>query len=247
MSAAMTPGRDPETGEALAAEIIVDAVAELMAHASHDLVGPLNRAASLLDILIRRYRNHLDAEADRVLEFLVAASARMEQVAAGIEQYIELARNRDDLTTVDLNESLGAALDRLERAIRESGAVVQADHLPTVSGNSAQMTTVFELLIGNSIKFRSPNLKPHIRVSSSRIANLYDIEVTDNGIGIDPQYAEVVFEPFRRLNGAQYAGPGLGLTLAKLIASLHHGSMRIEPSQESGVRVHLTLPAGNRQ
>lgn len=238
----MAPGTEVDTRETATAKIFADSLAELMAHASHDLIGPLNRAASLLDILIRRYRNQMDAEADRVLDFLLTSSARMEEVAAGVTQYLELTRHPGEFVSVDLNESLATALARLKRAIGESGAVVEADRLPAVSANSAQMIAIFELLIANSIRFRSPDRTSHIRIWCVSAANMHDIAVADNGIGIDPQYAEAVFEPFRRLNGAQYPGPGLGLTKAKLIAELHGGAMRIEQPQDCGIRVHFTLP-----
>jgi len=237
----MAPKPEVHSAET-AAQVIVAAVTELLACARHDLIGPLNRSASLLALLIQRHRNQIGPDGERILDFLTTSSSRMEEVAAGAGRYIEIACEPREFASVDLSESLRAALTRLEKSTIESGATIEADPLPRISANGGQMTTMFELLIGNSIKFRRPGTAPHIRISAVRTADLYDVAVTDDGIGIDPKYADVLFHPFRRLNGAEYAGPGLGLTAAKLIASLHGGSMRIEQTPDCGVSVHFAVP-----
>jgi light-regulated signal transduction histidine kinase (bacteriophytochrome) len=242
----MAPRPESNPRETITAQVIVAGMTELMACARHDLIGPLNRAASLLELLIRRYRNELGAEGDRVLEFLLTTSARMEEVAAGIRRYIEIASAAPQSAVVDLNESVAGALSVLGNNIRESGATIETDSLPRVFADRVQMTTMFELLIGNSIRFSRPGSKPHIRISSVHDGTMEDVAVTDNGIGIDPEFADVIFQPFRRLNGADYAGAGLGLTTAKLIADLHGGSMRVVPTPDRGVSVHFTLPANER-
>jgi light-regulated signal transduction histidine kinase (bacteriophytochrome) len=242
----MAPGPEVYARETAAAQALAAGMTELMACASHDLIGPLNRAASLLDLLIRRHRNQLGAEGDRVLEFLLTSAARMEVVAAGISRYIEIACAPPQFAMVDLNDSVAGALAVLRESIDESGAMVEAGSLPRVPANRVHMITLFELLIGNSIKFSRPGTKPHIRISLFRSGNVEDIAVTDNGIGIDPEYADVIFQPFRRLNGAEYAGAGLGLTTAKLIADLHGGSMRAVQTQDPGLSIQFTLPVNLR-
>ncbi len=233
--------------ETAAAQVMAASLNELMAGASHDLIGPLNRAASLLDLLIRRHRNQLGAEGDRVLEFLLISSARMEVVAAGVRQYIEIACAPPESALVNLNQSVAGALALLRESIDESGATIEADSLPAVFANRVQMITLFELLIGNSIKFSRPGAKPHVRISCLRHGNVENIAVTDNGIGIDSGYADVIFQPFRRLNGAEYAGAGLGLTTAKLIADLHGGAIRAVQTKDSGLSIHFSIPANDWQ
>lgn len=237
----MAPSPEADTREAAAARVVLASMTELMACASHDLIGPLNRAAALLELLIRRHREELRGDGDQVLKFLLASADRLEEVAAAVGRYLEIASAPPDLATVDLNESLAAALRPLEKSIAESGATIEADSLPRVSADGVHMVAMFELLVGNAIRFRRADIKPHIRVSSIRSGSADDIAVTDNGIGIDPAYAEVVFQPFRRLNGSHYPGAGMGLTTAKLIAELHGGSMRVEPNGGPGISVHFTL------
>lgn len=217
-----------------------------MACASHDLIGPFNRAATLLDLLVRRHKDQLGAEADRILEFLLASSDRMKDIAAGLNSYIDVASRPPEPAAIGLTECLNAALGRLAKSIADSGATVEAESLPDVFADRSQAELLFELLIGNSIRFARPGVAPQIRISSVHSGNAVDIAVTDNGIGMDPAYANAAFRPFRRLNGAEYPGVGLGLTIAKLITDLHGGSIRIEQPQESGASIHFTLPAANR-
>jgi light-regulated signal transduction histidine kinase (bacteriophytochrome) len=234
----------PETCEAdlLAAQALLSGLTELSARASHDLLGPLNQAASLLALFIRRYANQLGPDADNLLELMQSSSTRMESAAAGVRRYLEVASHPPSFGPVDLNTALASALTLLDKAVSESGTVIVSDSLPVVWADAAQMVTIFEFLIGNSIKFRRPDVPPRIQMSSRRITEVWSIAIADNGIGIGPEYSEAVLLPFRRLNGRAYAGAGLGLATAKLIAEMHGGSIRIGSAQESvGTSVQFTL------
>lgn len=225
----MAPQAETIRQEEIAARALLSGLTELSAHAGHDLLGPLNQAGSLLALFIRRYGNQLDSDADKLLDFLQTASARMEGVVAGVRKYMEIAGRPPSFTPVDLNASLASSLASLEKVVSESGAVIESDSLPVVSGDAAHMVTLFEILIGNSIKFHNPDAPPRIRISSTRTGDIWNIAITDNGIGIDPEYSEVVFLAFRRLGGGAYTGAGLGLAMAKLIIGMHGGNIRIGP------------------
>lgn len=220
--------------DAIAAQALFSALNEFSTRAGHDLLGPLNQAGSLLALFIKRYAGQLDSEADKLLEFLHSASARMEVTVAGVRRYMEVAGKPPHFGPVDLNASLACSLATLEKAITESGAVIISDSLPVVCADAAQMSTIFEVLMGNSIKFRKPDAPPRIQISSMRMGELWGIAVTDNGIGFDPEHNENVFLPFRRLHGTAYAGTGLGLAIAKLIVEMHGGNIRIDPVPEEG-------------
>jgi light-regulated signal transduction histidine kinase (bacteriophytochrome) len=238
----MSPQPEMNRRELIAAQALLSELNELSSRAGHDLLGPLNQAGSLLPLFIKRYRNQLDSEADKLLEFLQSASTRMEVVVAGVRKYMEIASRAPSFGPVDLNASLASSLTRLEKAISESGAVILSDRLPRVSADAAHMATVFEILIGNAIKFRKPDAPPRVQVYSMRGV----ISIADNGIGIEPEQSEAVFLPFKRLNGAEYSGAGLGLATAKLIIGMHGGSIRIEadPRNDSGgTQVQFTVPA----
>jgi len=214
---------------------------ELSSRAGHDLVGPLNQAASLLALLIKRYRNQLDSDADQLLEYLQSASTRMEWVVDGVRKYLEIAGRSPRFEPVDLNASLASSLTLMEKAILESGAVIESESLPSVTADATHMATIFGILIGNAIKFRKADAAPRIRVSSRREGNIQTVSVEDNGIGIDPEFAETAFLPFGRLNGREYPGVGLGLAMAKLITEVHGGGIRIESMPAAGTRVQFSL------
>lgn len=236
----MAPRPETSRQEAVAAQALLSGLTELSSRAGHDLVGPLNQAASLLALFIKRYGSQLGPDADQLLEFLQRSSIRMDDVAAGVRKYMEIAGRPPSFEPVDLNASLACSLSILEEAISESGAVVVSDSLPTVSADAAHMVTMFEILIGNSIKFRRPDTPPRIQVLSRSIGDNNIVSVADNGIGIDPEFRETVFLPFQRLHGKEYSGAGLGLAAAKLIAEMQGGYVRINPVPECEPSHHGT-------
>jgi light-regulated signal transduction histidine kinase (bacteriophytochrome) len=238
----MAPRLELSQADLFTAQALLSGLTELSSRASHDLLGPLNQAASLLALFIRRYRNQLGPDADNLLELLHSSSTRMESVTAGVRRYMEVASHPPCFGPVDLNASLASSLALLDKAVSESGAVIVSDSLPVVSADATHMATIFEILIGNSIKFRKPDVPPRIQVSLRGTAGIWSIAIADNGIGIGPEYSEAVFLPFKRLNGRAYTGAGLGLATAKLILEMHGGGIRIGSSQESvGTSVQFTL------
>jgi light-regulated signal transduction histidine kinase (bacteriophytochrome) len=233
----------PETDqrqEAIETQALLTGLRELSSRAAHDLVGPVNQAAALLALFVKRYRSRLDPEADKLLGFLESASARMDGVTAGVRRYMEIASRPPSFGPVDLSASLASALARLQKPIAESGAVIASDSLRVITADSAHMVTIFEILIDNAIKFRKPDMPPRIQFSYRPPA---EIGVSDNGIGIDPHHSETVFLPFKRLNGAEYIGSGLGLATAKLITEMHGGEIRIGKQPSHGTQVCFSVRA----
>jgi light-regulated signal transduction histidine kinase (bacteriophytochrome) len=236
------PGRGWQ--EVTVANALLSGLNDLSSRAGHDMLGALNQAASLLALFLKRHENSPDPQAATLLEFLQSSSSRIEGVLAGFRRYLEIASKPPRFESVDLNASLASSLALLETQIVESGAIIVLGQLPVVSADSAQMVAIFEILIGNAIKFHRPDAPPRIQVSllregireelreGPRAGDLLCISVADNGIGIDPQYCETALLPFKRLNGAQYPGAGLGLAVAKLIAEMHGGQIRINPERK---------------
>lgn len=226
----MTTGR-----EAIEAKALISSLSEFSSRAGHDLVGPVNQAGSLLALFIGRHRNQIDSEADRLLEYLQRAAARMEETIAGVAEYMAIASAQLNLGPVDLNASLASSRASLEKKIAGTGAIIEADSLPQTVADAAQAAALFEILIGNSIKFRKPDIAPRIRISCERTGNVPAIAIRDNGIGIDPECSDSVFQPFRRLHGREYQGTGLGLAVAKLIAERHGGTIGVVRAPEKGL------------
>ena len=242
----MAPQPQMSRQEAIATHALLSGLTKLSAHAGHDLLGSLNQTRTLLALFIKRYRNRLGDDADHLLEHMQSASTRMEGVVAGLRKYMEIAGRPARFGPVDLNTTLASSVILLAKPITESGAVIAADPLPMVSADALQMVTIFEILIGNAIKFRCPDTPPHIQVSFRPAGDFQCIAITDNGIGIDSRYRDMVFLPFRRLNGAEYPGAGLGLATARLIADMHGSNICIDsvPDREQsshGICVRFTM------
>ncbi len=229
------PSREERRTRALAGRL-----AEFSARAGHDLLGPINQASSLVALFIHRQKSRPDgtadaAEANTLLGFLESSAARMQDVLAGVKPFLKVAAAEPGLEPVNLNNALSAAMLKLDDAIRQSGTeVVREGELPAVSANGAQMTTLFEILIGNAIKFRATGETPRVRILANRSGEDWNVAVVDNGIGIDAEYRDAVFLPFRRLYGKEYPGVGMGLSTAKLIVELLGGEIRIQPAADFG-------------
>jgi light-regulated signal transduction histidine kinase (bacteriophytochrome) len=235
---------DARQGAADAAmgRVLTEELAELASRAGHDLLGPLNQAAALLALFVKRHGNELDGEAATLIEHLGNAAVRMDTTLAGVQGYLNMASKPLECRTVSLHSTLSAALAALDPAVKASGATITADKLPSIDCDGDKIAAIFEILIDNAIKFRRVAEAPRIYVSAGRRDGAVLIAVADNGMGIDPKYCEEVLLPFRRLNGREYSGAGLGLATAKLIARLHGGGLRIDPALDAGTRVTITLP-----
>ncbi|MGA2714266.1 MAG: ATP-binding protein [Bryobacteraceae bacterium] len=242
----MGPQAEPDRKDVARARTLTVQLGEFSSRAGHDLLGPLNQASSLLALFIQRHDTEVNPDARILLEFLQTSAARMQDVVIGVQSYLQIAAAAPDFEAVDMNTAVASAQLRLAKAIAESSAVITPDALPVISAVADQMATLFEILIANSIRFRRQRETPRIRICSGQAAGNWIFTVEDNGIGIDTEYREAVFLPFRRLNGKEYPGAGMGLATAKLIVELHGGKIWIEPASGSeapyGTAVLFTVP-----
>ena len=220
--------------------------------ASHDLQEPLRKVASFTELLQRRYGGQLDERADTYIAFAVDGAHRMQGLINDLLAFSRVGRVGVTRTEVPLAAVLRRAQDDLSGAAEEAGAVVEvveedgAVPLPTVTGDAGLLTQVFQNLLGNAIKFRRPGVPPRVRISCRPDdgGTLWRIDVTDNGIGIAPEYADRVFVVFSRLNRREdYPGTGIGLALAKKIVEYHGGTIRLGTAPGPGTTISFTLPA----
>ncbi|MFC5997288.1 ATP-binding protein [Quadrisphaera sp. GCM10027208] len=211
--------------------------------ASHDLQEPLRKVASFTQMLQRRYGGELDERADQYIEFAVDGAKRMQQLINDLLQFSRVGRITGPQTDVDLDAVLGRVLRDLGERIDETGATVTSDPLPTVRGEQGLLGQVLANLVGNALKFHGDE-PPRVHVGARRDGDEWVIEVSDNGIGIEPQYAERVFVLFQRLHPKDvYAGTGIGLALARKIVEHHGGTISIDTQRTgSGTSVRFTLP-----
>jgi light-regulated signal transduction histidine kinase (bacteriophytochrome) len=143
---------------------------------------------------------------------------------------------------VDLGPGLAAAEASLSSALKESGATVLADKLPSVRGERSLLVSLFQNLIGNAVKFRSEQA-PIVRLTVARQGREWRFSCTDNGIGVEQEYAERIFVIFQRLHTKEaYPGTGIGLAMCRKIVEYHGGRMWLDLEHAPGAEFHFTLP-----
>ncbi|KUP98420.1 sensor histidine kinase [Thermobifida cellulosilytica] len=210
--------------------------------ASHDLQEPLRKVASFCQLLKRRYHGQLDERADSYIDFAVEGAKRMQTLINDLLAFSRVGRTKN-FTTVDLNSVLDDALASLGSALEEAEAVVTGDQLPEVQGDRTLLTQVFFNLIGNAVKFRGEE-PARVHISVRREGTEWVFCCADNGIGIEPQYAERIFVIFQRLHTRdKYGGTGIGLAMCKKIVEFHGGRIWLDhESDEPGTRICWSLP-----
>jgi len=215
--------------------------------ASHDLQEPLRMVASYTQLLARRYRGKLDSDADEFIAYAVDGANRMQRLINDLLAYSRLGTRGKSLELTSSESALAQALANLQIAIAENEAVVSHDPLPTVWADETQLVQLFQNLVGNAIKFRSL-LPPRIHISAQQKEQGWLFSVSDNGIGIEPQYAERIFVIFQRLHSqAEYSGTGIGLAVCKRIVERHGGRIWMESQPGQGATFYFTLPATGRE
>lgn len=210
--------------------------------ASHDLQEPLRMVTSYLQLIEKRYTDHLDDDAREFIGYAVDGATRMKTLINDLLAYSRIQRGKMEAEPVKLEEALDQALYNLQLAIEDEKAVITHDPLPEVIANRAQMTQLLQNLIGNAIKFRSER-PPEIHVGVKREGKMWHFTVSDNGIGIDSEYFERIFVIFQRLHTrGQYKGTGIGLAICKKIVDKHGGRIYAESTPNVGTTFHFTLP-----
>jgi PAS domain S-box-containing protein len=211
--------------------------------ASHDLQEPLRMVASYTQLLSRRYKGKLDAEADEFIAFAVDGASRMQRLIQDLLAYSRVGTKGQELVETSSEEALQQALLNLRGTIEEKGAQVTHDPLPTVLADETQLTQLFQNLVGNAIKYQEKTGVPRIHVSAARDgAKQWTFSVKDNGLGIDPQYFEKIFGMFQRLHKREeFAGTGIGLAICKKIAERHGGSISVESQPGQGSTFRFVL------
>ena len=211
--------------------------------ASHDLQEPLRMVGSYCQLLERRYSASLDQDGRDFIRFAVEGAARMKVLINDLLTYSRVGTQKVDDQEVDCGEVFDDAIANLQTAIEESDAVVTHADLPRVRGDATQLTQVFQNLTGNALKYRGESA-PRVHVGVERQNGTWTFSINDNGIGIEPQYAERVFGIFERLHANdEYAGTGIGLAVCKKIVERHGGTIWLESKVGEGSTFSFTIPA----
>jgi signal transduction histidine kinase len=214
--------------------------------ASHDLQEPLRKVASFCQLLEKRYGSQLDERGKQYIDFAVDGAKRMQVLINDLLTFSRVGRVSEGAQPVRLDEPLDKALTNLSGALEESDAVVERpDDLPEIMGEPTLLTMLWQNLISNAVKFRRPDRAPVVRIEVAAHAGdpeLRLFSVTDNGIGVAPEFAEKVFVIFQRLHARdEYSGTGIGLAVCKKIVEFHGGTIWIDTENTVGTRICFTL------
>ncbi|HLY11108.1 MAG TPA: ATP-binding protein [Planctomycetota bacterium] len=210
--------------------------------ASHDLQEPLRAVAGCVQLLQQRAQGQLDEKSQALIQHAVDGCLRMQTLIEDLLTLSRVGTQSKPPVSTDAEAVLRAALENLAVPIRDSGAVITSDPLPTLTVDPTQMTQVFQNLVGNAIKFRSGR-SPQIHVGAVRHQDGWRFSVRDNGIGIDRQYFERIFRVFQRLHSREeYPGSGIGLAVCEKIVLRHGGRIWLESELDRGSTFYFSIP-----
>ena len=212
--------------------------------ASHDLKEPLRTITSYTQLLATRYAQCLDADGTEFLSYVVDAVRRMDLLLSDLLTYSQqLGPPKWSVAPTNAEAVLAGVLMNLQALIRDTAAEVTNDPLPAaVCSDFAQLSLVFQNLVGNALKYRRPEVTPKVHVWADDGDNEWTFHVRDNGLGIASQYTQQIFGIFKRLHGREYPGTGMGLAICKKIVERHGGQIWVDSEPDAGSTFHFTIP-----
>ncbi|MBC7389163.1 MAG: PAS domain-containing protein, partial [Opitutaceae bacterium] len=210
--------------------------------ASHDLQEPLRMVSSFLQLLEKKYEGNLDETAQKYIHFAVDGAARMKVLIKDLLQYSKIGTGALELVPIDINNVLSDILLLFKEEINNSNAEIVVQNMPVILAEKTAMMQLFQNLISNALKYKSPHIAPIVEVSYTEDNHYWNFKVKDNGLGIDPNYNEKIFVIFQRLhNKDEFSGTGIGLAICKKIVERYQGQIRVESEQGAGSTFIFTI------
>ncbi len=222
-----------------------DELEQFIYSAYHDLQEPLRMVASYTQLIAHRYKDKLDYDANDFIDYAVNGAVKMQQIIHDLLEYSTVITSGGEFKPASLENALNEAILNLNVIIESSNAKITHDPLPRIIADKEQMVKLFQNLIENAIKFKKENKPPeiHISVSEDEQNNEHIFSVTDNGIGLESQYAERIFVIFQKLHTLdKYPGNGMGLAVSKRIIERHGGHIWVESEPQKGATFYFTIP-----
>jgi signal transduction histidine kinase len=212
--------------------------------ASHDLQEPLRLISSYTQLLERKYKDQLDADAHEYIQFAVEGANRMQKLINDLLDYSRITVRGKEFQKVDTHLVLGMVISNLQHRIIDNSALITNDDLPIIQADESQILCLFQNLIENALKYKKKTEIPIIHISCKKKNNLYEFSVKDNGIGIDMQFQDRIFIIFQRLHSIKdYPGTGIGLSICKRIVERHGGTIWLKSKINEGATFYFTLSA----
>jgi light-regulated signal transduction histidine kinase (bacteriophytochrome) len=211
--------------------------------ASHDLQEPIRLISNYIGLLLSTCKQSLDEEAKKYLNICKDSTVRMHELVFGLLEYAKLGQGVEQFDRVDCNQAMSKALLNLQKVIKETNAKVSNNDLPEIYGKSIAITSLFQNLISNAIKYQKKNSIPQIEIEAKPYGQYWLFKFTDNGIGIDKQHLNKIFMPFKRVYSKyEFPGTGMGLAICKRIINRHQGEIWVESTLEQGSSFYFTIP-----
>ncbi len=211
--------------------------------ASHDLQEPLRMVSSYTQLLQKRYKDKLDADANDFIYFAVDGAIRMQKLINDLLEYSNISAQSKKLNTIDSFKTLEKVIINLQKVIMDNTALISNSNLPILKADETSLLRIFQNLIENAIKFKKKSVLPKIIISCEKKNDMYEFSVSDNGIGLDMQYHDRVFIIFQRLHSANdYTGTGIGLSICKRIVELNGGTIWFKSKENEGTTFYFTVP-----
>jgi len=225
-------------------EALAAAFEEYSYSVSHDLKTPVRQIGSFVEILMADLGDKLDDRQRSYSDMIIAASNSASAAIDSLNNFSKLLTAPPCFAPVDLNALFATVLEHFEPQLKQTKAQISCDELPTIQADRELLGILFHHLIDNALKFRDPERRLKIAISCRPVSGGYEISITDNGIGIDPDFTEAAFTMFRRLNAPEdYPGQGVGLSFARQIALLHRGSLSLHSADGGGTCALILLKA----
>jgi light-regulated signal transduction histidine kinase (bacteriophytochrome) len=208
---------------------------------AHDLRAPLRSIETMTQLFLERNAGTLNEESAQLLDFVVGGAERMDRLIQDLLEFATVSQQAET-SEVDAKAVAELAAQNLQEAVDQSRATITIESLPMIRANEGQLLRLFQNLIGNAIKYRGENT-PEILIAASSNAGKTIFSVRDNGIGIDPQYHQQIFDPFRRLHtDSEYEGTGVGLAICKRVVQQHNGRIWVKSRPGEGSTFYFTMP-----
>jgi len=214
---------------------------------SHDLQAPIRMISTFTELLATRYSGQMGENAVKILNTIQDGASRMDELVKTLLNYATLGQTPVADTEVDLALLVSSVIATLQPSIDDVAAQILVGPLPAVCGDPVQLQRVFQNIIGNALKYARTEHPLRICIRARKTDSEWRISVSDNGPGIDPQYHERIFQPLKRLHGAEIAGTGMGLAVCRKIIERHGGRIWVEPESRQGVTFTFTFPAAARR